>query len=123
MFIPGFGIGWGLFSGFSTGMTINAVGDVSPPLKNIETVPFPEDSPPLIILLTPWGILEVIGYGIALSRSALIVYYLVTRKIWRKEYALVTLVEIAVVIAIMLLGTMIEWQTIFRFGEGFRNSA
>ena len=81
MFMPGFGIGWGLFSGFSTGMTINAVGDVSPLLKNIETFPFLEDSPPLIVLLTPWGILEVVGYGIALSRSALIVYHLVTRKI------------------------------------------
>lgn len=62
-------------------MTINAVGDVSPLLKNIETFPFLEDSPPLIVLLTPWGILEVVGYGIALSRSALIVYHLVTRKI------------------------------------------
>ena len=123
MFIPGFGIGWGLFSGFSTGMTINAVGEVSPLLKNIETFTFLKDSPPLMVLLTPFGILEVTGYGIALSRSGLIVYHLVTRKRWRKEYALVTFIEIGVVIAIMLLGTIIEWQTIIRFGEGFRIAA
>ena len=123
MFIPGFGIGLGLFSGFSTGMTINAVAEISPPLKNIETFTLLKDNPPLIILITPFGILEIIAYGIALSRSGLLAYQLVTKRIWRKEYALVTLTEIGIVIAILLFSAIMEWQTIVRFGEGFRNSA
>ena len=56
MFVPGFGIGLGMFSGFSTGMVFNAIAETSPILKNI---------PPLIILITPFGILEVFAYGMS----------------------------------------------------------
>jgi hypothetical protein len=110
MFVPGFGIGLGMFSGFSTGMVFNAIAETSPILKNI---------PPLIILITPFGILEVFAYGTALSRSGILVYDLVTKKPWR-EYVVVTLIEIGIVIVILLVGAIIEWQTITQLG-GFRN--
>ncbi|HVD08226.1 MAG TPA: hypothetical protein VNB67_07250, partial [Nitrososphaeraceae archaeon] len=87
-----------------------AIAETSPILKNI---------PPLIILITPFGILEVFAYGIALSRSGILVYDLVTKKPWR-EYVVVTLIEIGIVIVILLVGAIIEWQTITQLG-GFRN--
>jgi hypothetical protein len=99
-----------MFSGFSTGMVFNAIAETSPILKNI---------PPLIILITPFGILEVFAYGTALSRSGILVYDLVTKKPWR-EYVVVTLIEIGIVIVILLVGAIIEWQTITHLG-GFRN--
>jgi len=71
MFIPVLGIGLGIFSGFSTGMVFNALAITSPLLKNI---------PPLLILITPFGLLEIFAYGLALSRSGILFYQLIKKK-------------------------------------------
>jgi uncharacterized membrane protein SpoIIM required for sporulation len=65
MFIPGLGIALGTFSAFSTGLVFNALSTISPALSNIS---------PLIVFLTPFGILEIIAYGIAISRSGILSY-------------------------------------------------
>jgi len=65
MFIPGFGIAWGLFSAGSTGYAFSAITTLAPELKEI---------PPLTILyLSPFGLMEICAYSIATSRSFILV--------------------------------------------------
>src|SRR5919197_3340872 len=71
MFIPAVGTAIGISSGFSTGMVFSAVAKTSPILNNI---------PPLIILFTPFGIMEVFAYGLAISRSGMLIYQIVKKK-------------------------------------------
>jgi hypothetical protein len=114
MFIPAVGTGLGIYSGFSTGMVFSAMVNASP-LNNI---------PPLIILLTPFGIMEVFAYGLAMSRSGMIIYQLVKKKPWREyviptliEIGIVTLIEIGIVIVVLFTAAIIEWQLIEQFGR------
>jgi len=81
MFVPAAGIGLGVISGFYTGMIFTAIAQTST-LNNV---------PPLIILITPFGIMEVFAYGIAISRSGILIYQLVKKKPWR-EYAVPILI-------------------------------
>jgi hypothetical protein len=104
MFVPAAGIGLGVISGFYTGMIFTAIAATSA-LNNV---------PPLVILITPFGIMEVFAYGIAISRSGIFIYQLVKKKSWR-EYAVPILIEIGIVILILLAGAMIEWQIITQF--------
>jgi hypothetical protein len=104
MFVPAAGIGLGVISGFYTGMIFTAIAATSA-LNNV---------PPLVILITPFGIMEVFAYGIAISRSGIFIYQLVKKKSWR-EYAVPILIEIGIVILILLAGALIEWQIITQF--------
>ena len=110
MFIPGFGIALGIFSAFSTGLVFNAISHTSPIIPHIS---------PLIVFLTPFGILEIIAYGIPISRSGIISYQLIKdtnkRKSWQK-YVIPTIIEIVVVLVILLIGAIIEWQMAQQFG-------
>jgi Zn-dependent protease len=110
MFIPGFGIALGGFSAFSTGLVFNAIAQTSPALSNIS---------PLIVFLTPFGILEIIAYGIAISRSGILSYQLIKdtnkRNSWRK-YVIPTVIEIGIVVTILFIGAIIEWQMIRTLG-------
>jgi Zn-dependent protease/predicted transcriptional regulator len=110
MFVPGFGIALGIFSAFSTGLVFNAISHTSPIIPHIS---------PLIVLLTPFGILEIIAYGIAISRSGIISYQLIKdtnkRKSWQK-YVIPTIIEIVVVLVILLIGAIIEWRMAQQFG-------
>jgi uncharacterized membrane protein SpoIIM required for sporulation len=110
MFIPGFGIALGTFSAFSTGLVFNALSTISPALYDIS---------PLIVFLTPFGILEVIAYGIAISRSGILSYQLIKdtnkRNSWRK-YVIPTVIEIGIAVIILLIAATIEWQLIRTLG-------
>jgi uncharacterized membrane protein SpoIIM required for sporulation len=87
-------------------MVFNALAITSPLLKNI---------PPLLILITPFGLLEIFAYGLALSRSGILFYQLIKKKSW-KECTIPLLIESSIVIVVLLVGAIIEWQTILRFG-------
>ena len=104
MFVPAAGIGLGVISGFYTGMIFTAIAAASA-LNN---------APPLVILITPFGIMEVFAYGIAISRSGIFIYQIVKKRSWR-EYAVPILIEIGIVILILLAGAVIEWQIITQF--------
>jgi uncharacterized membrane protein SpoIIM required for sporulation len=106
MFIPIVGIGLGIFSGFSTGLVFNALAETSPYLQNVS---------PLAILLTPYGIMEVFAYGLAISRSGMLVYHLVRKKPWR-EYGIPTIIEIGIIVMVLIAAAVIEWQIIMQFG-------
>lgn len=107
MFIPVLGMGLGIFSGFSTGLIFNVIAESSPLLNNIS---------PLLILVTPFGVMEVFAYGLAMSRSGMLTYQIIKKKQWR-EYIIPTIIEIGIVITILLIGATIEWQIITQFDE------
>jgi len=105
MFIPGVGAGIGIYSGISTGMVFNAFALISPELANTQ---------PLSVLATPFGILEVLAYGLAISRSGMLVAQIVKkdeRKGWRR-FAMYTGIEIGIVISALIAGALIESQVI-----------
>ena len=99
MFIPGFGIVWGLFSAWSTGFAFAAIVSITPQLEEI---------PPLTILyLSPFGLMELCAYSLATSRS-----FILIREIARKSNLSTllkpTLIEIAVVVGLLLAGGFLE---------------
>ncbi|MEP0824171.1 MAG: stage II sporulation protein M [Nitrososphaera sp.] len=106
MFIPGVGAGFGGFSGFATGSVFAALASSEPLLGEV---------PPLVILITPFGIMEVFVYGLAISRSGMLVYYFVKRRPWR-EYAVPTLIELGIAAVVLFAAAVIEWQMIEQLG-------
>lgn len=103
MFIPAFGAGLGGYSAFETGLTFKALTIVNPALGNMS---------PLMVLANPFGVLEVLAYGLAMSRSAMLTFQLVKRrKLWR-QFSLFTIIEIGIVVIALLVGAVIENQAI-----------
>ena len=103
MFIPAAGVAIGAYAAVSTGQVFNAFALVNPVLKTIS---------PLSLLITPFAIMEIFAYAIAMSRSAMLAYFLIKRK-WRstwKGYIIPTIIEIGIVILILFIGSIVEWQ-------------
>ena len=71
MFIPGAGIGIGTYASFSTGQVLNAFSVDNPALKRIS---------PLSLLISPFALLEIFAYAIGMSRSGMLVYYLIRKR-------------------------------------------
>lgn len=106
MFIPGFGVALGAFSGYATGNVFSAIAENEPALAEV---------PPQIILITPFGVMEVFVYGLAISRSGLLVYQFAKKKHWR-EYAMPTAIEIGIAAAVLFAGAVVEWWMIQELG-------
>jgi Stage II sporulation protein M len=106
MFIPAAGVAFGAFSGFATGSIFSVLTSSSPRLGEVS---------PLVILITPFGIMEVFAYGLAMSRSGMLIYYLLKRRPWR-IYAISTLIEVGIAIGVLFVAAGIEWQMIERLG-------
>ena len=106
MFIPGLGIGLGIFSGFGTGLVFSAMAATDTTLQNIS---------PLAILITPFGIMEVFSYGLAMSRSGILIYDLFIKKIPWRQFLKPTIIEITIVVVILLVAAFIEWNMIKMF--------
>ena len=96
MFIPGFGVAWGLFSAYSTGFAYSAIAASNAQVAQLN---------PLAILLTPFGLMEMASYSLAMSRSTLLAKD-VFQKNWNqiKSDKLIILIEIGIVIALLLIG-------------------
>lgn len=104
MFIPGIGIAFGLFSGFSTGNIFVII-----------TRDLPIQIPPLLVFLTIFGIMELVSYGIAISRSYLILISIIKRTNI-KENLIYTGIEIGIVSIILFVSAIIEWDLIRQSG-------
>lgn len=103
MFVPGFGVGLGAYSAVMTGITFNALVTVNPALQGLS---------PLVVLTTPYGVIEILAYGLAISRSGLLVFQLIKRRALWRRFVKFTLVELAIVITALLAGAAIETQMI-----------
>ena len=112
MFIPAVGSAFGAFSGFATGSIFSALASQSPTLREVS---------PLAILMTPFGIMEVFVYGLAMSRSAMLIYYLLKRMPWRK-YLVPTLIELGIATGVLFIAAVVEWQMIERLGSSLDSS-
>jgi hypothetical protein len=104
MFVPGIGIAFGLFSGFSTGNIFMII-----------TRDLPIQIPPLLVFLTIFGMMELVSYGIAISRSYLLLINIVKRTNI-KENLIYTGIEIGIVAIILFISAIIEWDLIKQSG-------
>ena len=103
MFIPGFGIAWGLFSAWSTGFAFAAIATTTPILGEI---------PPLAILfLSPFGLMELTAYSLAISRSFILIRA-ITKKISLNQFVKPSAIEIGIVVALLLAGGYLEFYMI-----------
>jgi len=103
MFIPGFGVAWGLFSAWSTGFAFAAITITAPQLADI---------PPLSILfLSPFGLMELTAYSLGISRSFILIQAVI-KKISLTQFVKPTIIEIGIVIGILLAGGYLEFYMI-----------
>ena len=105
MFIPGFGVGLGIFAAFSTGLVFSALAQTTPEIANL---------PPLIILATPFGIMEVFSYGMAMSQSGILINQIL-RKRSLKPWLVPTMIQLGIVVAVLLTAAFIEFYMIEQF--------
>ena len=103
MFIPGFGIFWGLFSSWSTGYAFAAIATSVPEIANI--------SPLTILFLSPFGLMEISAYSLGISRSFILIKAIIT-KTSLLQFIKPTIIEIGIVIALLLAGGYIEFYMI-----------
>ena len=102
MFIPGFGVIWGMFSAYSTGFAFAAISAGTPELSSLN---------PLAVLLTPFGLMEVAAYSIAMSRSVLFIEKII-KKIPIFSEKKTILIEIGIVTGLLLIGGIVEMYMI-----------
>ena len=114
MFIPGFGVAWGLFSAYSTGFAFSAIAAANADVAQLN---------PLAILLTPFGLMEMAAYSIAMSRSTLLAKN-VFQKNWEliKNEKLILSIEIGIVVALLLIGGIVEMWMI-ETAQGMKGTA
>ena len=103
MFIPGFGVVWGLFSAWSTGFAFAAITLVTPEIADI--------SPLSILFGTPFGIIELVAYSFGISRSFILIRAVV-KKINLRQFIKPTLIEVGIVAGLLLIGGYIEFYMI-----------
>jgi len=103
MFIPGFGVAWGLFSAWSTGFAFAAIAVTAPQLSDI---------PPLSILfLSPFGLMELVAYSFGISRSFILIRAII-KKIDLVPFIKPTLIEIGIMVGLLLTGGYLEFYMI-----------
>jgi len=99
MFVPGAGIAIGIYSGWSTGFGFAAIITMAPALAEIE--------PLAVLYYSSYGIMELVSYSIAMSRSFLVVFYLV-KKANPKSLIRPSLFEIAIVVGLLFAAGFLE---------------
>jgi hypothetical protein len=98
MFIPGFGIGWGLFSAWSTGYAFASLATLEPAIAEV---------PALSVFLYPFGLMELTAYSLGISRSYIILTMLL-RRLPVQRVAMPTIIEIGITISLLLVGGFVE---------------
>lgn len=103
MFIPGFGVGWGLFSAWSTGFAFASIALTAPEIGEIQ--------PLSILFMSPFGIMELVAYSFGISRSFILIRA-IFKKISLVQFIKPTLIEIGIVIGLLLAGGYLEFYMI-----------
>lgn len=99
MFIPGFGVVWGLFSAWSTGFAFAAIVSITPQLEEIH--------PLTILYLSPFGLMELCAYSLATSRSFILIRE-IAKKTNLTPFLKPTIIEITIVVGLLLAGGFLE---------------
>ncbi len=103
MFIPGFGVAWGLFAAWSTGFAFAAIASTVPEIGEIP--------PHSILFLSPFRLMEIVAYSISISRSFILIRA-ISKKINLIQFIKPTVIEIGIVIALLLAGGYLEFYMI-----------
>ncbi len=103
MFIPGFGVVWGLFSAWSTGFAFASIALTAPEIGEIQ--------PLSILFMSPFGIMELVAYSFGISRSFILIRA-IFKKISLVQFIKPTLIEIGIVIGLLLAGGYLEFYMI-----------
>ncbi len=109
MFVPGLGVILGIYSGWSTGFGFAALITMAPGLANIE--------PLTILYYSPYGLMELVAYSIAMSRSFHVVYSL-AKKANPKSLIKPSLIEIGIVLGLLAIAGFLEEYMIKLAQEG-----
>ncbi len=109
MFVPGLGAILGIYTGWSTGFGFAALITMAPGLANIE--------PLTILYYSPFGLMELAAYSIAMSRSFHVVYSLV-KKVNPISLIKPSLIEIGIVIGLLVIAGFLEEYMIKLAQEG-----
>ena len=109
MFVPGLGTILGIYSGWSTGFGFAALITMAPGLANIE--------PLTILYYSPYGLMELAAYSIAMSRSFHVAYSLV-KKVNPISLIKPSLIEIGIVIGLLVIAGFLEEYMIKLAQEG-----
>jgi len=99
MFIPGFGMGWGFYTAWSTGYAFAAIVSVTPALSDIPAL--------ALLYASPFGLMELTAYSIATSRSFILIHMMIKKT---NLYSLIkpTVIEIGIVIGLLVAGGFLE---------------
>jgi len=103
MFIPGFGVAWGLFSAWSTGFAFASIVLTAPQLAEIH--------PLSILFFSPFGLMELAAYSFGISRSFILIRAM-TKKMDLIPLIKPTLIEIGIVTGLLLAGGYLEFYMI-----------
>jgi len=103
MFIPGFGIGWGFFTAWSTGYAFSAIVSVTPALSDVPAL--------ALLYASPFGLMELTAYSIATSRSFILIHMMI-KKISLHSAIKPTVIEIGVAIGLLAAGGFLEYHII-----------
>lgn len=108
MAIPGFGIAWGGYIAWSTGAAFSALISQNPMLSHI--------SPLVIFIVSPFGVMELGAYSIAMSRSLLLISAIIKRKSLKHELRN-TAIEIGIIVVLLLAAGFIEAYMVLPHGS------
>ena len=99
MFVPAVGVGWGIYNAWSTGAAFKILISLNSTLS--------QSSPVVVLLSTPFGLVEVVSYGIAMSRSLFLLLVIVKKKPLKKELRN-SAIEIGIVAMVLLAAAFVE---------------
>ena len=98
-FVPGVGPAWGLYSGWSTGVTFSAIISQSPEMADFQ----PLD----LFYASSFGFLELVAYSLGMSRGAFLIFAFL-QKSPKKPLIIWSLIEISAAILLLVIGGLIE---------------
>jgi len=99
MFIPGFGVAWGFFTSWQTGYAFSALVTVIPMLSEVPAL--------ALLYLSPFGMMELVAYSIAMSRSLLLIHKIIKKISIKGDYKIVG-IEVGIVAGLLLAGGFLE---------------
>src|SRR5437867_11066512 len=99
MFVPAFGVARGSFTGWETGAGFSGLVMTNPALASIQPI--------TLLLLSPFGLMELAAYALGMSRSYHLVWIIIKINPIRIE-VIQTGIEVGIVIALLLIGGFIE---------------
>ena len=99
MFIPGFGVAWGFFSSWQTGQAFAALALLNPIISDIH--------PLAILYASPFGIMELVAYSTAMSRSLLLIHKIIKKIPIKNDYKIIG-IEVGLVLGLLITGGFLE---------------